>query len=122
MTNILQLPLYEVVVETHSNERARSSFLVQTGDPPADLALAGIAFKLQLRTIARDRNVHLEASTTDGRLIVTGATLGVDIPRTVMAALGGEVDYVFDIVATADGIERRFMYGTWRHRIGVTKP
>ncbi|MDC7787953.1 hypothetical protein PQJ75_24625 [Rhodoplanes sp. TEM] len=121
MTNILQLPLFEAVIETHSNERARTSFLVQTGDPPADLALAGIAFKLQLRTAAKDRNVHLEASTTDSRLTITGATLGVDIPRTVMAALG-EADYVFDIVATADGIERRFMYGTWRHRIGVTKP
>lgn len=120
-TNILRLPLFRAEIETVSNERARTSFLVRAGAPPADLDLGGIAFKLQVRTSAGDRNVHLEASTADGRLTVTGATLGVDIPQAVMARLS-PLDFAFDILATADGIERRFMTGTWRHRTGVTRP
>lgn len=120
-TNILALPLYEVEVETASNEDALGGFSIEAGSPPAPLSLAGIDFRMQLRTSADSKNVQLEATIANGRLSAAGHLLGVAIDQVVMAGLPPR-DYAFDVLAVADGVERRLMFGVWRHKLGVTTP
>lgn len=123
MSNILLLPLYEVVVETRSNEDALGNFGFESGEPKQPLSLAGIDFRMQVRA-GGARIVHLDASLANGRLAILGDhshVLAIAIDQAVMARLEPR-DYDWDILAIADGHERRVLYGTWRHRLGVTKP
>lgn len=123
MTEILNLPLFSAVIETTSNEDAEGSFKFQTGEPPVAVSLAGIAFTMQLRTTAPSPVVALSGSTVDGRLAVSGASnefLVIHVLAAVMAKLP-PADYTFDIVASADGHQRRVIFGDWRHRLGVTR-
>lgn len=124
MTNILLLPLYQIVVETYTNEDALGHFGVESGEPKQPLSLAGINFRMELRTSAPRRVVHLEATIANGRLAIVGAennVLAIAIDQAVMGRLA-ERDYDWDVLAVADGHERRMLFGTWRHRLGVTKP
>lgn len=125
-TNILLLPLYEVDVETRSNEDARGSFAFEVsdgGEPPAfsALSLAGIDFRMQLRLGSASRVVHLEATAANGRLLAQDNVLSILVDQSEMAGLPAQ-DFDWDVLAIADGIERRVMFGAWRHRLGVTKP
>lgn len=127
-TNILLLPLYKIEVETATNEDALGSFAFESGEPLAPLGLDGIDFRLQLRTSAANASVHLEGSIANGRVAIgrnaedtANNVLVIAVDQTAMARLA-PLDYAWDVLALADGYERRVFFGTWRHRLGVTKP
>jgi hypothetical protein len=123
MTQITNLPLFDMQVETRNNADADASiaFVTEVSNEPVDLT--GITFKVQLRHPITARGVPLEASTTDGKLQIGGVDnnyLVFAIPQATMALVPVGV-YDFDIRANADGKTIVVARGTWRHVSGVTR-
>jgi len=122
-TQISNLPLYSVDVETFTNEDARASFVITTypdGDP---LSLVGISFEMHLRHPRTARTVPLDASTANNRLQIAGTSqnyLVFAIEQNAMEILPPG-SYLFDVVGKAEGIENLIMYGTWQHTLGITR-
>jgi hypothetical protein len=110
-TNILTLPLVTCTLITGNNEDWLDSFqFVNTisTDVSTPVDLAGIEFKMELRSLASDVDVLITASTEDGRLMVGGTEdsfLVIRVPAVLMETLV-PADYVADIVAEADGYRR----------------
>lgn len=126
MTNILQLPLIEVAVETQTNEDWIDAVQFRD-DGQATIDISGIGFRMQLRPTVETIEVDLEASTENGRITIGGqgnSVLAFNIPMYVMQALpprGDPDPYDFDVVATADGYARVVMRGTLKLARGVTR-
>lgn len=105
-TNILAMPLVQLVVDTGTNEDWVDSikFLVDTGVPEADmpqLDLRGIVFEMEVRRAAPDHEVILDATTEDGSLVIGDPPdfgyLLINIPNDDMKAIQPG-NYVADIV------------------------
>jgi hypothetical protein len=75
-TNLLAMPLVQMVIETGTNEDWLDSikFVVDTGglDPSLwpQLDLRGISFEMEVRRTAPDHQVILSASTENGSLLI----------------------------------------------------
>lgn len=75
-TNLLAMPLVQMVIATGTNEDWVDSikFLVDTGGADASLFpqldLRGIAFEMEVRRAAPDHEVILSASTANGSLLI----------------------------------------------------
>lgn len=89
---------------------------------PTPIDLTGIAFFLQLRQSADDATVYLDLSSAAGTIINGGVSgvINLSIDWRVMAKIPPGT-YVFDIVAVAEGVERRCVSGTDNHVRGVTR-
>lgn len=125
MTQILNLPLVEVGIDTGTNEDWRDSIGFTAANGSA-LDISGIAFRMMLREKAEDAQAWLDVSTAsavaDGQLVNGGATgvLGIAVPLAKMKRIHPG-DYVMDIVATGDGISRVAARGNVSVVLGVTR-
>ncbi len=126
MSNILQLPLIGVVVETQTNEDWIDA--VQFNDAAEQpISLAGISFRMHLRPTPDALEVDLETSTANGRIVIGGindSVLSFNVPVAVMSSLpprGNGDPYDFDVVAIADGYSRVIMRGTLKLVRGITR-
>lgn len=123
MTQILLLSSFTMDVETqsNSNEPASLAFTTEVSDEPIDLT--GIAFKLHLRYPRSSRTVPLVGDTADNSIIITGVDsnyLTFAFTLEQMEALPpGE--YLYDLIATADGISVLVASGSWTHILGITR-
>ena len=116
-TNILALPLVHISVETGTNEDWIDS-LKYTVDPangttnPDDwpqLDLRGISFEMEIRRVASDHEVILNANTADGTLAIGAPPnygfLLINIPLHDMKHIFAD-SYVGDIRASVGSINR----------------
>lgn len=87
---------------THTDSSQTITFL------PIPIDLTGIEFKSQMRLDPEDAMAVLDLSTANGRLIsgLTGGQLSLNVPVSVMALID-PATYVQDLIAIADGRQRR---------------
>lgn len=96
---------------------------------PVPIDITGIAFDLQVRQSATSANVQLSATSrqpdpTQAPTIIAGGSGGQVALRVLRAALARERfapgSYVYDILASADGLRVQAFYGVIQHVDGVT--
>jgi hypothetical protein len=112
MTNVLALPLANVTIEVANNEDWIDSlvFVVSdSGPPPEQLNLSGIAFTMHIRRQPQINEIVLAASTLDRRLFI-GSPPDVGhlifyVPQATMLTLWPG-RYVGDIVASDADFQR----------------
>src|SRR5262245_49477154 len=115
-TNLLAMPLVNVIVVTGNNEDWLDSikYVVDDGggdlDAMPQLDLTGIQFDMEVRRLPPDAEVIIRASTKDGTLAVgqspnTGFLL-INVPHAVMKYQRPD-NYVADIVGSdGDNVRR----------------
>ena len=115
-TNLLAMPLVQMVVATGTNEDWVDSikFLVDDGSgAPVDtlpqLDLRGIAFEMEVRRVAPDHEVILSASTENGSLIIGDPPdfgyLLINVSLDEMK-IQEPADYVADIIGSDAEFQR----------------
>jgi hypothetical protein len=120
-TNIFLLPLVEIEFETGANEDWLDSVLYYEDDGVTPIDLTGISFRMQVRKRAEDATVYIDASTDNGLLSAgSNGVLGRIIFEDHMKAIKPG-NYVFDVVAEADGHACRVEYGSLTIVEGVTR-
>ncbi len=89
---------------------------------PGPIDLTGLTFRLQIRTAPEQTRLFMDVSTAAGTIINGGVSgvLGLSVESAVMSGLPPGA-YVFDIVASGDGVDRRCVTGTINHVTGVTR-
>lgn len=120
-TNVLLLPIVELEATVFNNAGWYDQVAILSAG--VALPLDGIALHGQLRSrYAANPLVALDLTTANGRLTNSGAT-GI-AGFYVGADLIGELqpgDYVFDVLAAADGVTLPFIRGTIHLLQGVTR-
>jgi hypothetical protein len=128
-TNLLAMPLVQLVVETGTNEDWLDSikFLVDTGVPEDEmpqLDLRGIVFEMEVRRAAPDHEVILDATTEDGTLLIGEPPdfgyLLINIPVTDMTAIQPS-EYVADIVGHDEEFQRVVVQIALTIQRGITR-
>lgn len=130
-TRILDLYLQDIAISTGTNEDWLDGWGYYD-DNGAPIPLAGIEFSGMLRPVAESERVDLILATDGvpvvaGRVrapLVVGGASGNVLSINAPAAIIGRVqpgDYVFDILAAADGYVRRTATGTVSLVQGVTR-
>ena len=94
---------------------------------PQALDITGIRFVMMMRRSAQDATILVQADTDTGTLVNGGASgvLGWAIPVETMERVAISSDgapYVLDVVALADGDQRRCVAGTNAVMPGITLP
>lgn len=94
---------------------------------PQPLDITGIRFVMMMRQTAGNATILLSADTDDGTLVNGGSTgvLGFAIPVETMERIATSPvgsPYVLDVVAIADGDQRRCVTGTNAVVPGITLP
>lgn len=94
---------------------------------PQPLDITGIRFAMMMRRSAQDATILVSADTDTGTLINGGASgvLGWAVPVETMERVpvsGDGSAYVLDVVAMADGDQRRCVTGTNAVVPGITLP
>lgn len=94
---------------------------------PQALDLTGIRFVMMMRRSAQDATILVSADTDQGTLVngTTSGVLGWAIPVETMERIAISSDgapYVLDVVAIADGDQRRCVSGTNAVVAGITFP
>jgi len=118
VTNIQNLPLLSLSITIPNNGDFLDSFIFTDVDDVTPLDISGIDFTCQVRASSSSSGVRLNASTANGLLVIIGTTqLGFSVPAAQLPSPGG---YVFDIVATADGLRRVVAQATLIITQGVT--
>src|SRR5262245_43872829 len=108
-TNILLLPLVEIMVETGTNEDWVDGLAFFADDEETiPLDLTGIEFEMEMRTLPPSPTVVVRGHTKDGTINVLQHTISMNIPAAQMMTVPPG-DYVFDILA----------FDGYRHRIIV---
>ena len=90
--------------------------------PPSGqpIDLTGIAFELEMRSAPPVATVVLWASTANSLIRVYANTWQLLVPaKTMMLIPPG--DYVFDLLARADGFTRNLVQATVRVDLGITR-
>jgi hypothetical protein len=129
-TNVLALPLAEVVITTDTNEDWIDSFDFRVGPPVVDpstappLDLTGINFTLMARRQADDPEVIVLAATEEGTLLIGPPPdtnfLIIYVPLTTMKTRAPG-SYVADMVAADDVYQRTIMHIALTLNDGITK-
>ena len=114
-TNILALPLVQILVSTGNNEDWIDSLKyaveqsVGTIDDWPQVDLRGIDFEMEIRRLAESHEVIVNANSKDGTLAIGAPPnfgfLLIHVPYSEMKEKSSG-SYVGDIRATADGNER----------------
>jgi hypothetical protein len=129
-TNILSLPLTQLIVSTGTNEDWIDAVEYVLDDDmaatptPNQLDIRGITFWLQVRPAADNAEVVIEGSTEDDSLKVGDfPNFGFLIFNVLEERMRGQFpgDYVADVVATADGFTRVILQITLTIFQGVTR-
>jgi hypothetical protein len=121
MSNLLILPLVQIVGTTGTNEDWLDGLAFFEDDAETmPINILGIEFAMQMRQITEDATVALEASQADGRIIVTGNYLYFDVPAAQMSTIT-PADYVFDVVGTDNKNSRIIVQGQYTVFEGVTR-
>ena len=125
MTNILALPLVALAIKTGNNEDWIDTVKYVVGDPTGpQLDLRGIAFLMEIRRQASDHEVLLTGSTSDLTISIGAfpnyGFLIIHFNDETMATMQAG-SYVADVVAQADGFERRTLDITLTIVEGVTR-
>ena len=111
-TNILMLPLVKCTAQVGTNEDWLDGFAFFVDDEETEeIDLSGIYFEMEMRAVPPDPSVAVRASSTEGTLNVAGHTLSINVPAATMAHVPPG-DYVFDIIAKAEGRQRIIVQGT----------
>jgi hypothetical protein len=120
-TNILQLPVVILAIETETNTDWLDGLEYQTDDtPPEPIDLTGIAFEMEMRTSPPVATVVLRAATDNGLIRVYANTWQLLVPAKTMALIPPG-DYVFDVLGHADGYTRNLVQATCRVDLGITR-
>ena len=112
MSNILALPLVQLLISTGNQEDWIDAlkYVVDDGSPdPPQLDLRGIKFRMEVRRRAVENEVIISASTDDGTMMI-GATpnygfLTINIDAAVMRTKKSG-QYVGDILASDETFDR----------------
>lgn len=121
MTTILNIQKQSIAVVVNTNEDWLTNVAFVDGGGAATV-LDGIAFTTKLRHIADDATVWITAGTATADMTITGGSNVLKF--NVLAARMAKVqpgDYVFDVLATADGHTRALVSGTLSVLHGVTR-
>jgi len=121
-TNVLLMPIAILGIEVSNNSDWLDGLEYWSSeDENADpLDLTGIDFDLNLRSSPPVATVMLRASTYNGLIKVYANTWQLLVPATMMkTVLTG--DYVFDMLARADGYTRNIVQATVTVIQGVTR-
>jgi hypothetical protein len=129
MSNILAIPLIDLVVETGNTEDWIDSikYLVDTGVPEDEmpqLDIRGITFDMEVRHSVDDHAVVLAASTADGSLFIgTPPAFGFLIFNISYVEMRNMIagSYVADVIARDDLYTRVIAKITLTVFEGVTK-
>lgn len=122
ITNILNMPIAILTIETATNADWLDGLEYHDAPPPSGVPidLTGIAFDMEMRTAAPVATVVLHASTANGLIRVYANTWQFLIPsRTMMLVPPG--DYVFDLLARADGYTRNIVQAAVLVDLGITR-
>lgn len=119
------MPLVRMDYAVNTNEDWVDTFQIVSGDPPIPVDLTGSTFTAHVRRAATDLDTVIEASTANGKLVVSSppsdGLVSWNVPREQLEILKSR-DYVYDIVWTrADGREIAFAVGTIDLQLGVTR-
>ena len=116
MSNLLALPLVQIVGQVSNNEDWIDTLVYLVGDgtdpnaPQCDLR--GINFQMEIRRTAGDHEVVLQASTTDGSLSVGAPPnigfLIIHVPLDSMKYVTA-AEYVGDIVGNDGSYQRKLV-------------
>ncbi|HEY8356696.1 MAG TPA: hypothetical protein VIL30_04465 [Ramlibacter sp.] len=105
-----------------TNEDWRDTLELENNGDPVDLT--GSAFRAQLRTTADTLAVALDASTSNGRMVIADAPGGIlswNVAPEVLEDMEPGT-YVYDIVwTTPGGVEDTIVDGTITLKRGVTR-
>jgi hypothetical protein len=121
-TNILNLPIVILAIETSTNADWLDGLEYHDAPPPdgAPIDLTGISFELEMRSSPPVATVVLHASTKNGLIRVYANTWQLLVPsQTMMLVPPG--DYVFDVLARADGYTRNLVQATVAVNLGITR-
>ncbi len=121
-TNILYIPVAIVTASTMTNADWLDGLEYWDAPPPGGnpIDLAGIAFDMQVRAAPPAATVALHASTDNGLIRVYANTWQLLVPsRTMLLVPPG--DYVFDVLARADGYTRNIAVATVSVLLGITR-
>jgi hypothetical protein len=121
-TNILNLPTAIMVIETLTNADWLDGLEYWDAEPPGGnpIDLTGIAFDMEMRTAPPVSTVALHASSDNGLIRVYANSWQLLIPSTTMLLIPPG-DYVFDMLARADGYTRNLVQATVTVDLGITR-
>jgi hypothetical protein len=121
-TNILQLPVVLLAIETLTNADWLDGLEYWDAPPPdgVPIDLTGISFEMEMRTSPPVATVVLRASTANKLIRVYANTWQLLVPAPVMAIIPPG-DYVFDLLGRADGYTRNLVQATCRVDLGITR-
>jgi hypothetical protein len=129
-TNLLAMPLVELVVDTGTNEDWVDSikYLVGDGGSPetfVQLDIRGISFEMEVRRAPPNHEVIISASSANG-MLVTGTApdygyLLINIPNSEMKNQTPSTGYVADIVGTDAEHRRRVVTISLTISEGITR-
>ena len=121
-TNILYLPVVELLIDTTNNSDWLDGIEYWDDVPPAGnpIDLKGIEFALEMRTSPAVATVVLRATTGNGLLRVYANTWQLLVPAPTML-LVPPGDYVFDLLGFADGYTRNLVQAQTTVLQGVTR-
>lgn len=122
-TNLLNLPVVNPLgITTQTNCDWIDGLEYWTADPPdgEPIDLTGIQFGMEMRASAAVATVVMRATTENGLIRVYANSWQFLIPATTMIlVLPG--DYVFDMLALADGYTRNLIQATVSIVQGITR-
>lgn len=120
----MSLTIVDYLVRTNEDWRDSLSLTTGVGDDAEAVDLTGSTFSAQIRSTPDTLLVLMEASTTNGKLVIADAAGGVlswNIAADEMATLVPAI-YAYDMVWTnPDGIIDTFVAGTLTVERGITR-
>lgn len=121
-TNILNLPVAILLIDTPTNADWLDGLEYWDAAPPGGnpIDLAGIEFAMEMRTSPPVATVVLRATTTNGYIRVYANTWQFLVPARIMLGIP-PADYVFDVLAFADGYTRNLVQAQVTVLQGVTR-
>jgi hypothetical protein len=120
-TNILLLPVVLMSVETLTNADwldGLEYWTDESHDTPIDLT--GISFEMEMRAAPQFATVVLHASTVNGLIRLYANSWQLLVPSTTMLLIPTG-DYVFDMLARADGYTRNLIQASVKVDLGITR-
>ena len=121
-TNILNLPIAILNIATSTNADWLDGLEYWDGPPPdgQPIDLTGISFEMEMRTSPPVATVVLRASTANKLIRVYANTWQLLVPAPIMAIVPPG-DFVFDLLARADGYTRNLVQAAVRVDLGITR-
>lgn len=123
-TNILSLPIADIEWALDNNEDWYWSIAYFQADGVTPISIAGISFSGLLR-VPGTSNAGILPFSTDNRLLITGGPFGNILGWVVPVGIINNIQantYPYDVIAQADGVTRRLIFGNVVLGQGITQP